>query len=355
VVAPGELLQGKGITDLQKGGWRLLVREECPHGLVAAGKAPQNIEDQDVLRDREAKVAKPISRALHLPAVVAHGQVTLLERAKLGVELEGACLSIPEKLSLEGKPHHTRCGIWSAHDVLEIQGDGPRDPGHDDAVAASPRRVVSTGRSVGEDVAVESVAAKNEEKLVPPSSVGGGVGVEYDGDQGLDVRDPGGLKVEAGDHGVVRATWGSSTWERSRKRRGGDALPRRGVEEALCLGDLESKCVSRGTLVLPGEGSPTHTFLGGGGGLGVHQGRSEGVVGRGDGGGARRHAPEEGGGGEGSSCRRHAQPAERRETRQGEVGAAGRRATSRGRDVHSMGLQHPISHGLARRANQDPS
>jgi hypothetical protein len=158
-----------------------------------------------VLRDREAEVAKPISCALHLPAVVAHGQVTLPERAKLGVELEGAGLSIPEKLSLEGKPHHAYGGIWSAHDVLEIQGDGPRDLGHDDAVAALPRRVASTGRSVGVDVAVESVAAKNKEKLVPPSSVGGGVGVEDDGDQGLDVRDPGGLKVEVGDHGVVRA------------------------------------------------------------------------------------------------------------------------------------------------------
>jgi hypothetical protein len=210
VVAPGELLQGKGTTDLQEGGWWLLVREECPHGLVAAGKAPQNVEDQDVLRDREAEVAKPISRALHLPAVVAHGQVTLLEHAKLSVELEGACLSIPEKLSLEGKPHHARGGIRSAHDVPEIQGDGPRDPRHDDAVAASPRRVASTGRSVGEDVAVESVAAKNEEKLVPPSSVGSGVGVEDDGDQGHDVRDPGGLKVEVGDHGVVRATRGSA-------------------------------------------------------------------------------------------------------------------------------------------------
>jgi hypothetical protein len=73
VVAPVELLQGKGITDLQEGGWRLLVREECPHGLVAARKALQNIEDQDVLRDCESKVAKPISLALHLPPVVNHG------------------------------------------------------------------------------------------------------------------------------------------------------------------------------------------------------------------------------------------------------------------------------------------
>jgi hypothetical protein len=47
-----------------------------------------------------------------------------------------------------------RGGIQSAHHVLKVQGDGPRDPGHDDAVEASPRRAASTGRSVGEDVAV---------------------------------------------------------------------------------------------------------------------------------------------------------------------------------------------------------
>jgi hypothetical protein len=234
----------------------------------------------------------------------------LLECAKLDVELEGACLSIPEKLSLEGKPHHARGGIQSAHDVPEIQGDGPRDPGHDDAVAASPRRVASTGRSVSEDVAVEHVAAKNE-KLVPPSSVGCGVGVEDDDDEGLDVRDPDGLKVEVGDHGVVRATRGSSTrLERSRGRRllrGGDALPRSGVEEALRLSDLASKSVSGGTLVLPGEGGHTHTLLGGGcRGLGVLQGRSEGAVGGRDGGGTRRQPAEEGGGGEGSGRRRYA-------------------------------------------------
>jgi hypothetical protein len=114
VVAPGELLQGKGITNLQEGGWRLLVREECPHNLVAAGKTPQNIEDQDGLRDREAEVAKPISRALHLPAVVAHGQVTLLERAKLGVELEGACLSTRETESRGKATSHARWDLECA-------------------------------------------------------------------------------------------------------------------------------------------------------------------------------------------------------------------------------------------------
>jgi hypothetical protein len=256
------------------------------------------------------EVVKP-NRALHLPAVVSHEQVTLLERAKLGVELEGACLSIPEKHNLEGKPHHTRSGIQSPHDVLEIQGDGPGDPGHGDVVAASPRRVASTGRSVGEDVTVESVAAENKENLAPPSSIGGGGGVEEDVDQVLDVRDPGGLKVEVGDHGVIRATRGSSTrLEQSRRLRllrGGDALPRTGVEEALRLGDLASKSVSGATLVLPSEGGHTHTLLGGGcRGLEVCQGHNEGVVGGRDGGGTQRQPTEEGGGGEGGSRWRHA-------------------------------------------------
>jgi hypothetical protein len=87
VEAPGELLQGEGTTDLQEGGRWLLVREQRPHGLVAAGKAAQNVEDEDVLRDRVPEISKTIRRALHLPTVVAHGLVTLLERAKLGVEL----------------------------------------------------------------------------------------------------------------------------------------------------------------------------------------------------------------------------------------------------------------------------
>jgi hypothetical protein len=101
------------------------------------------------------------------------------------------------------------------------------------------------------------------------------------------VRDPDGLKVEVGDHGVIRATRGSSTrleWSRRRRLlRGGDALPCRGVEEALRLGDLASKSVSRGALVLPSEGSHTHALLSSGDrGICALQGRSEGVVSSGD-------------------------------------------------------------------------
>ena len=62
---------------------------------------------------------------------------------------------------------------------------------------------------------VEGVAAEGEEDLVPPAPVGGGRGVEEDLDQGLDVLDAGGLKVELGDHGIGRVEPGSRTRGRS--------------------------------------------------------------------------------------------------------------------------------------------
>jgi hypothetical protein len=72
------------------------------------------------------------------------------------------------------------------------------------------RSRASTGVSE-EDVVVEGVAAECEENLVPPASVGDGGGVEDDGDQVLDVEDPGGLEVEVGDHGVNLAKLGFGT------------------------------------------------------------------------------------------------------------------------------------------------
>ena len=58
---------------------------------------------------------------------------------------------------------------------------------------------------------VEGVAAEGEEDLAPPAPVEGGRRVEEDGNQGLDVLDAGGLKVELGDHGIGRVEPGSRT------------------------------------------------------------------------------------------------------------------------------------------------
>jgi hypothetical protein len=73
-----------------------------------------------MLWDRVPKATKSISRALHLPAKLAHGQVALLKRAELVDKVQGASLGVPQKLGLESKPGLTCGATRSSHDILRI-------------------------------------------------------------------------------------------------------------------------------------------------------------------------------------------------------------------------------------------
>jgi len=151
---------------------------------------------------------------------------------------------------------------------------------------------------------IEGVAAEGEENLVPSSPVGGGRRVEEDGDQGLDVLDAGGLKVELGDHGIGRV----EPWSRTRGRslvgrRGGvlgewdDGLLTRGEEVVLRLGDPASKSIGGGALALPSEDSRMDPLLSRRSlELGGEEGCGEGSVGRCSSGDGGRHPAEVGGG-----------------------------------------------------------
>ena len=133
---------------------------------------------------------------------------------------------------------------------------------------------------------VEGVAAEGEEDLVPPAAVGGGRGIEEDGDQGPDVLDAGCLEVELGDHVVSRVVPGSRSSRRGTAGGGAAGLGVDGqlaggdAEKALRLGDPEGEGVGRGTLALLGEGSYTDPLLGRRSlGLGGEEGRGESRVG----------------------------------------------------------------------------
>ena len=118
---------------------------------------PQDIEHQDPVLHRVPEVTKSISLALHSPAELAYGEVTLLESAELCIELESS------GLALERLPGLVRGAAVSPDHVLEIKGDGPKDPGHGNAVEAQPRHVPHRDWRVVEDMVVEGVAAKREE------------------------------------------------------------------------------------------------------------------------------------------------------------------------------------------------
>jgi hypothetical protein len=69
--------------------------------VVVVVETPQDIEHQDPVSHRVPKVTKSINLALHLPAELTHGKNTLLEGAKLSIELESLGLSIAEDLPLK--------------------------------------------------------------------------------------------------------------------------------------------------------------------------------------------------------------------------------------------------------------
>jgi hypothetical protein len=118
------------------------------------------------------------------------------------------------------------------------------------------------------------------------------------------VRDPGGLKVEVGDQGVVRATRGSSTrLEQSRGRRlvrGGDALPL----EAWRKRSASATWRARASAVVRScsqarAATRTRSSTAAAAVLVFSRAASRALSGGRDGGGTRRHPAKKGGGGEG--------------------------------------------------------
>jgi hypothetical protein len=186
---------------------------------------------------------------------------------------------------------------------VEVQGDRPKDLGEDDAIKAQPRRGLDSDRGVSEDVVVEGVAAESEEDQVPPTGVGGRLGLEDDRDEGADVLDTLGLVVKLRHERVGRVVPDDRGVGHAAARRVGGGGPSvvggRGDEELLRLGDLAGQCIGRITLALPREGSRTHTGLPlGGRSPGSDEGGGEGGVRTGVVEGRRRR----GGEGKGRAC-----------------------------------------------------
>jgi hypothetical protein len=80
------------------------------------------------------------SKALHLAAVLPHGEVLLGELVELGVEVKSPSVSVPEKLFLESEPRMASRVRLVADYVLELNGDGAVEPGEHHGVHQGPGR-----------------------------------------------------------------------------------------------------------------------------------------------------------------------------------------------------------------------
>ena len=117
------------------------------------------------------------------------------EVAKPRLQLNGASLTVAEKLRLDGKPGVPGCRALSRDDLVQVIRERGDDPKLDDAVHPGPIRRYRDWR-VFADMALERELAEDEQKLVAPTVEVAGVDIEDGGDVVPDVADGDSLGVE---------------------------------------------------------------------------------------------------------------------------------------------------------------
>jgi len=101
----GGELQKKIVPDLQEGGERPATVEMHPESGIALVEAAQHVEHQRAVGDGLAELAKFGRQLFELLAVICNREITLNEVPEHGIEMKGACLTIPMELGLDGEPH----------------------------------------------------------------------------------------------------------------------------------------------------------------------------------------------------------------------------------------------------------
>jgi hypothetical protein len=118
LIRHGELLEEKLIPHGVEGGEGHAPLDESLQVAVAGAEATQEVQHQGTIGNWLTEVAERVSQALHLAAVLSHGDVPLREQVELGVEVEHPRIPIPEELVLKSEPRLARSVRLVADDVL---------------------------------------------------------------------------------------------------------------------------------------------------------------------------------------------------------------------------------------------
>ena len=106
--------------------------------LEAFVQPANDVEDERLVGDRLAEIAKILCHALEAAAVVDDGQIALSEDAELLVGVEGTGDAVPQELGLDCEPDHSSGGVTLGDGVGEVVGDGAEEPGTNDAIHPHP-------------------------------------------------------------------------------------------------------------------------------------------------------------------------------------------------------------------------
>lgn len=146
----------------------------------------------------------------YLATLLGNGEIPLHEGLKDDVEVKGTCLNVAEEL-LNGNPSLASNATTLTDNVLQLDGDGPENPGEDNAIHPTSGGD-SEGHHVCENVVVDSIALQGEEDKVAPTDIAGGSQVKENGNQGLDVLDTHRLGMKVGNDGCLICQQGLTIW-----------------------------------------------------------------------------------------------------------------------------------------------
>jgi hypothetical protein len=153
----GELLEDKLIPHRMEGGKGHSPLDKSLQVTIARAEATQEVQHQGVVRHRLVEIAEGVRQALHLAAVLPHGEFPLGELVELGIDVKSSSVPIPEELFLEGEPRLMVRVRLVADDVLELDGDSSVEPGEHHSVHQGLGRG-RRGGDVVKDVVVQGVA-----------------------------------------------------------------------------------------------------------------------------------------------------------------------------------------------------
>jgi hypothetical protein len=146
----GELLEDKLIPHRMEGGKGHSPLDKSLQVTIARAEATQEVQHQGVVRHRLVEIAEGVRQALHLAAVLPHGEFPLGELVELGIDVKSSSVPIPEELFLEGEPRLTAR-------VHLVDGESSVEPGEHHSVHQGPGRG-RRGGDVVKDVVVQGVA-----------------------------------------------------------------------------------------------------------------------------------------------------------------------------------------------------
>jgi hypothetical protein len=111
---------------------------------------PKDVEDEDSIINRCAKVSQTVGHGLELTAVLIDREITLNKSTKGSIKVKSTVLTVTEKLVLNGEPEVSHHATAFPDHLVKIRRDGVAGPVEDDVVHPKPPRI--SGQSVIRDV-----------------------------------------------------------------------------------------------------------------------------------------------------------------------------------------------------------